>query len=87
MKKWLDSCDNDAPAGLPPAGDRKNVALSGGNYSTRLIRSHTDLVPKGAQAYSRDVHDHVIRLLSTISLIDAFRMALTSRHDRRAISV
>ena len=87
MKKWLDFCDNDAPAGLSPAGDRKDVALSGGNYSTSLIRSHTDLVPKDAQAYSRDMHDHVIRLLSTISLLDAFRMALTSRHDRRAISV
>ena len=40
-----------------------------------LIRFHTDLVPKDAQVYFRDVHDHVIRLLSTI---DETREMLTA---------
>jgi magnesium transporter len=40
-----------------------------------LIRLHTGLVPKDAQVYFRDVHDHVIRLLSTI---DETREMLTA---------
>lgn len=40
-----------------------------------LIRFHADLVPKDAQVYFRDVHDHVIRLLSTI---DETREMLTA---------
>jgi magnesium transporter len=40
-----------------------------------LIRFHTDLIPKDARVYFRDIHDHVIRLLSTI---DETREMLTA---------
>ena len=40
-----------------------------------LIRFHTDLIHKDARVYFRDIHDHVMRLLSTI---DETREMLTA---------
>jgi magnesium transporter len=40
-----------------------------------LIRFHNDLIPKDSRVYFRDIHDHVIRLLSTI---DETREMLTA---------
>jgi magnesium transporter len=40
-----------------------------------LIRFHTDLIPRDSRVYFRDIHDHVIRLLSTI---DETREMLTA---------
>jgi magnesium transporter len=40
-----------------------------------LIRFHNDLIPKDARVYFRDIHDHVIRLLSAI---DETREMLTA---------
>lgn len=40
-----------------------------------LIRFHNDLIPRDTRVYFRDIHDHVIRLLSTI---DETREMLTA---------
>ena len=40
-----------------------------------LIRFHSDLIPRDARVYYRDIHDHVIRLLTTI---DETREMLTA---------
>ena len=40
-----------------------------------LIRFHNDLIPRDSRVYFRDIHDHVIRLLSTI---DETREMLTA---------
>ena len=40
-----------------------------------LIRFHTDLIPRDSRVYFRDIHDHVIRLLSRI---DETREMLTA---------